>query len=96
MSVPVRRLYIASYDVANAKRLKTALHVTRRYATGGQKSVHEVWLTAAEKGELLLEMALLLEPSEDSFLLVRLDPRQTVYTLGVGIPPGQPDWFYLG
>lgn len=91
-----RALYLASYDVCEDGRLRAALECVRAYATGGQKSVHEVWLTAAEKGELLLEMSLVLNLHEDSFLLIRLDPRQPVHTLGVAIPPSNPDWFYVG
>lgn len=91
-----RALYLASYDVCEDGRLRAALECVRAYATGGQKSVHEVWLTAAEKGDLLLEMSLVLNLHEDSFLLIRLDPRQQVHTLGVAIPPSNPDWFYVG
>lgn len=91
-----RILYLAAYDVSDDNRLRAALHCVRAYATGGQKSVHEVWLTAAEKGELLADMACLLEEQEDSFLLIRLDPRQVVHTLGLGVAPSDPDWFYLG
>ncbi|HYS76213.1 MAG TPA: CRISPR-associated endonuclease Cas2 [Burkholderiales bacterium] len=39
------------------------------YWTGGQKSVHECFLTEGEKARLLHDMALVLEESEDSFLL---------------------------
>ncbi len=40
-----RCLYLIAYDVRVPNRLVAALHLTRRYATGGQKSVHECWLT---------------------------------------------------
>lgn len=96
MSHASRSLYLACYDVADNRRLKAALHIVRGFATGGQKSVHEVWLSEAEKGALLLDMGQLLCDEADSFLLIRLDPRQKVHTLGVGVPPGNPDWFYLG
>ncbi len=91
-----RVLYLAAYDVSDAGRLRAALHCVRAYATGGQKSVHEVWLTAAEKGELLGDMSFILDEADDSFLLIRLDARQTVHTLGLGVAPVDPDWFYLG
>lgn len=91
-----RILYLAAYDVSDDGRLAAALDCVRAYATGGQKSVHEVWLTAAEKGALLQEMDQLLHAAEDSFILIRLDPRQRVYTLGLGVPPSNPDWFYVG
>ena len=91
-----RTLYLAAYDVSDEGRLKAALHCVRAFATGGQKSVHEVWLTFVEKGELIAMMSQILHPNADSFLLIQLDARQTVHTLGLGIPPSDPDWFYLG
>ena len=91
-----RTLYLAAYDVCDSSRLRAALHCVRAFATGGQKSVHEVWLTEAEKGELLGDMGYILDEAQDSFLLIQLDPRQTVHTLGLGVPPADPDWFYLG
>ena len=94
--MPQRQLHLACYDVAEPSRLIAALKLARRYATGGQKSVHEVWLTEAEKGELLGDMGYILDEAQDSFLLIQLDPRQTVHTLGLGVPPADPDWFYLG
>ncbi|QTR44844.1 CRISPR-associated endonuclease Cas2 [Thiothrix litoralis] len=96
MPEAARVLYLAAYDVSDAGRLRAALHCVRAYATGGQKSVHEVWLTDAEKGELIGDMSFILDEDDDSFMLIRLDPRQTVHTLGLGIAPIDPDWFYLG
>ncbi|MCX8049877.1 MAG: CRISPR-associated endonuclease Cas2 [Methylohalobius sp.] len=90
-----RDLYLVAYDVREPSRLRAALYLTRRYATGGQKSVHECWLTEAEKGELITELCQVLE-EEDSLLLLRLDPRQTVTTLGRAVAPSDPDWFYVG
>lgn len=90
-----RDLYLVAYDVREPGRLRAALYLTRRYATGGQKSVHECWLTEAEKGELITELCQVLE-EEDSLLLLRLDPRQTVTTLGRAVAPSDPDWFYVG
>jgi CRISPR-associated protein Cas2 len=96
MAEAARILYLAAYDISDQGRLRAALHCVRAYATGGQKSVHEVWLTPAEKGQLLGDMGYILEEDTDSFLLIRLDARQTVHTLGLGIAPIDPDWFYLG
>ncbi|QTR48559.1 CRISPR-associated endonuclease Cas2 [Candidatus Thiothrix anitrata] len=96
MAEAARILYLAAYDISDQGRLRAALHCVRAYATGGQKSVHEVWLTPAEKGQLLGDMGYILEEDTDSFLLIRLDARQTVHTLGLGVAPIDPDWFYLG
>ncbi|MGQ0656647.1 MAG: CRISPR-associated endonuclease Cas2 [Chromatiales bacterium] len=91
-----RNLYLAAYDVADPKRLRAALDLVKGYATGGQKSVHECFLTPSERGRLLLDMAQVLEPKQDSFLLLRLDPRARVLTLGVAIKPMEAPYFYFG
>ena len=91
-----RNLHLAAYDVTDRLRRAAALHIVKGYATGGQKSAYEVFLSAAEKGALLLEMSQLLNEREDRFLLVRLDPRSRVYTLGVASQPVDPPYFYVG
>lgn len=92
--MPARSLWIAAYDVRDPKRLRRALHVLKGYATGGQKSVFECFLTEAERRRLLAEIAAVLAP-EDSFLMVHLDPRSQVRTLGLGVPPEDPPFFYV-
>ena len=91
-----RDLYLAAYDVASPSRLAAALALVRGYATGGQKSVHEVFLTPAERRELVHAMALLLDEDEDRFFLLRLDPRARTYALGLAAKPIDPDYFYVG
>lgn len=93
--VPERNLWIAAYDVRDPKRLRLALQVLKGYSTGGQKSVFECFLTDGERGRLLREASAVLAP-EDSFLLVRLDPRSRIYTLGIAVPPEDPPFFYVG
>lgn len=90
-----RNLYLVAYDVREPDRLRAALYLTRRYATGGQKSVHECWLTEAEKGALITDLCQVLE-EEDALLVLRLDPRQKVTTLGRAVAPLDPNWFYVG
>lgn len=90
-----RQLHLACYDVACPKRLVRALKLARRYATGGQKSVHEIYLTEAERNDLVADMQQLLDLSTDRFLLLRLDPRSRVMTLGKAIAPADPDFFYV-
>ncbi len=89
-----RSLWIAAYDVRHPKRLRRALRVLKAYSTGGQKSVFECFLTEGERHGLLSEIATVLAP-DDSFLLVRLDPRSRVRTLGLGVPPENPPFFYV-
>jgi len=91
-----RQLYLVAYDVREPSRLRAALHITRHYASGGQKSVHECWLTPAEKGQLLGDLCQVLDASQDSLLIIRLDSRQSVTVLGRAVAPADPEWFYVG
>lgn len=91
-----RDFFLAAYDVADRRRRAAALDLVRGYATGGQKSVHEVFLTEAERRELLHAMSLILDECEDRFLLLRLDPRARSHALGVATPPSDGSFFYVG
>jgi CRISPR-associated protein Cas2 len=94
--VTQRTLYIAAYDVAEPARLRRALQVAKEFATGGQKSVFECFLTAVERRELIIRMREVLEAGEDRFALVRVEPRARPRTLGIAVPPADPDYFYVG
>jgi len=91
-----RQLYIAAYDIADNKRLRKALYAVRAYASGGQKSVFECFLTAAEKRSLLAEIGLIIDPVEDRFLLLKLDARCRVRTLGKAVPSQDGSFYYVG
>ena len=91
-----RVLHLAAYDVSDESRMRAALALLKAYATGGQKSVYEIFLTQAEKGELLHDMAFVLNEVEDRFLLLRLDPRSRVHALGTATEPADPPYFYVG
>ncbi len=94
--MPERELHLAAYDISEPRRLGAALKLTRAYATGGQKSVHELYLTAAERTALVQDMGVLMDLETDRFLLLRLDPRSRVHTLGKALAPSDPDYFYVG
>ncbi len=94
--MPHRDLYLVAYDVATPRRLKAALKLVRRYATGGQRSVHELYLTPAECQGLIEDMSALLQADTDRLLLLKLDPRSRVHTLGRAVAPADPDYFYIG
>ncbi len=91
-----RNLYIAAYDITHPSRLRDGLQVLRDYASGRQKSVFECFLSEGEKRVLLTQMRALLDPEEDRFFLLRLDPRGKLRTLGKAIKPQDPSWFYVG
>lgn len=91
-----RKLYLAAYDVADPRRLRLALNAVKEFATGGQKSVYECFLTDVEREELLANVGRFLDTEEDRFMLLRFDPRCKVRTLGVAVRPADPDYFYVG
>lgn len=91
-----RKLYLVSYDVCERSRLALALRIVRDYATGGQKSVHECWLTKAEKKALVKQMQSTLNLKEDRMLIVSLRQDIHVITLGQAISPPSCDVFYFG
>lgn len=91
-----RYLYLAAYDIRSPDRLRDALRVLRGYSCGGQKSVFECFLTDAEKRELIAEIRSVMDEDEDRFLLMRLDPRCRVQTLGIAVEPADPEYFYVG
>ena len=65
-------------------------------AIGGQKSVHECWFTQWELQEAMADFKNLIAPAEDRVIFLRLDPRATVHTLGVGVAPEDGEFFYQG
>lgn len=94
--MPDRQLYLAAYDIADPRRMKAGLDIVRGYATGGQKSAYECFLSEGEKGQLLHAIDILLNDSADRFFLLRLDPRSRAHTLGIGAAPLDAPYFYIG
>jgi len=90
-----RNLYLAAYDATAPRRLRAALALVRGYATGGQYSVHECWLTPAERAQLIVDAESILDAHEDRMMLLRLDPRGAAITLGVAQRPADPACFYI-
>lgn len=91
-----RQLCIAAYDIADARRLARARERVRGYSTGGQKSVFECLLDTAEQDLMLDDFDLLLNPEQDSFLLLTLDPRAKLVSLGAAEAPRLGPFFYQG
>lgn len=91
-----RKLHLAAYDICEPRRLHRALLIAREFATGGQKSVHEVWLDERERHELLCRLRGVLDSQSDRFFLLRLDPRQPPRVLGIGVMPEDLDCYVVG
>ncbi|AMX03643.1 CRISPR-associated endonuclease Cas2 [Microbulbifer thermotolerans] len=90
-----RQLYIAAYDIRNPRRLRKALRLLKDFACGGQKSVFECYLTNGEKAELFERIAQVMDTDEDSFLVAPV-PEGAAQVLGIGIPPADPQFYYVG
>jgi CRISPR-associated protein Cas2 len=95
--MPIRRpLHVVAYDIADPGRLARVHDAVKAFSTGGQKSVHECFLSegelAALRGELVREM----DAAEDSILVLRLDPRMGVHVLGRARRPRDEPFFYVG
>ncbi len=91
-----RQLYIAAYDISCNRRLRKALYVVRSYASGGQKSVFECFLTPAEKAQLLDDVNSIIDPVEDRFILLKLLGAKHIRTLGKAVLPQDGSFFYVG
>jgi CRISPR-associated protein Cas2 len=91
-----RPLFLVLYDISCPRRLVRALHAVREHATGGQKSVHECFLDAAELQALRAALREIIDARDDSVLLVRLDPRMKPRTLGIALKPADLAFFYVG
>lgn len=91
-----RQLYLAAYDISCNRRLRKALRVLRGFASGGQKSVFECFLSAAEKARLLEEMQLVIDAEEDRFMLLKLSGAKHIRTLGKAVLPQDGSFYYVG
>ncbi|MDD4915972.1 MAG: CRISPR-associated endonuclease Cas2 [Methylococcales bacterium] len=91
-----RHLYLAAYDISCNRRLRKALRVLRGYASGGQKSVFECFLTQVEKAQLLAEIEDVINPDEDRFMLLKLVGVKHIRTLGKAVLPQDGSFFYVG
>jgi len=91
-----RPLYVVAYDITEPARLRRVHDAVKAYSTGGQKSVHECFLSRGELSCLRQELRERIDPKEDSVIILRLDPRMGVHVLGRGVKPRDEPFFYLG
>jgi len=82
-----RKLFLVCYDIVDDRTRTRALRLTRKYASGGQKSVHECWLNASETMRVLSELDGVIDENLDRVLVLRLDPRRETICLGTAAPP---------
>jgi CRISPR-associated protein Cas2 len=92
----MRRLYLIAYDICEPRRLNRVRELLKGYSTGGQKSVFECWCTAAELSEVTDSLRELIAAEEDRVHIFTLDGRSRPHTLGIAVPPSDPQFFYFG
>lgn len=92
----LRHLFLIGYDISLPRRRRRALKVVKGQAVGGQKSLYECWLTAGELQQAMQALRNVIDPVTDRVMFVRLDPRATLHTLGVAVPPHDGEFFYVG
>lgn len=91
-----RSLYLVAYDIRQPKRLRRMLYVLKDYASGGQKSAFECYLTMTERKELLVRVEQTMDEEEDAFLVIKLISRDAVATMGIAVKPADELYTYLG
>lgn len=83
--------YVAAYDVSCSRRRHAVHQVLRGNAIGAQRSVYELSLSGGEYQALVASVSGLLDHNTDTCLLVRLDGRFPVRSLGAAVATGTTD-----
>ena len=91
-----RSLFLIAYDVRNPRRLRHVHHVLKDFASGGQKSAFECYLSQSEHKELLQRVTQQMDGNEDALLMIKLGARDAVELLGKAIKPMDESYTYLG
>ncbi|RLA84488.1 MAG: CRISPR-associated endonuclease Cas2 [Deltaproteobacteria bacterium] len=91
-----RTLYIVAYDISDERRLNRVRQFLKAFSTGGQKSVYECFLTEGELREVWSGLNELIDHEQDKVHCFRLDAHSRVHTLGIAVPPRDPDFFCFG
>lgn len=91
-----RALHLVGYDVRSPARLRRALRILKDYASGGQKSAFECYLSPGEKKELLERISDVLDLTVDAFVVARLSEQKATAVLGKAIQPLDELYTYIG
>lgn len=91
-----RILYLIAYDITENRRLSRVRNFLKGYSTGGQKSVYECFLTDGELAYVKKKIERLIYENEDRVHIFTMDGRSRTHTLGIGLQPKDPDYFYVG
>jgi CRISPR-associated protein Cas2 len=91
-----RTLYLIAYDITEDNRLNAVRNFLKNYSTGGQKSVYECFLTDGELRFVTSKLKRLIFDIEDRVHIFRMDGRSRTHTIGIGVQPKDPAYFYIG
>lgn len=91
-----RTLTLVAYDISDHRSRARALKASKAFGLGGQKSVHECALTAAESSELKARLVALIDQEKDRLMFLKLDPRTQVRALSRSTAAKAPILFYVG
>jgi CRISPR-associated protein Cas2 len=91
-----RTLYLIAYDITENRRLNSVRHFLKGYSTGGQKSVYECFLSDGELRYVKNRIGGLIDEEDDRVHIFTMDGRSQTHTLGIGIQPKDPEYFYIG
>lgn len=93
--MPRRDLVLLAYDIVCEKRRARVLKAVRGFGVDGQLSVHECQFTAGERREMWRRLNGFLT-EDDRLMLLVLDPRSRVETLGTPRTTLEPELHYIG
>lgn len=91
-----REQYLVCYDINESRRLRRALVAAREFSIGGQRSVHECQMSLTECSGLVERLAEVLDTTGDRALILKLDPRQAIITIGRAESLADEGYVYVG
>jgi len=91
-----RTLYLVAYDITQPRRLGKVRRILKEYATGGQLSVYECFLTDGERARVEAALLKCINPEKDRVHIFTMDARSRTHTLGIAVQPRDPAYFYVG
>ncbi len=91
-----RTLFLIAYDITDDGRLSSMREFLKGYSTGGQKSVYECFLTDGELVHVKKVIDEMIDEEDDRVHIFTMDGRSRTHTLGIGVQPKDPEYFYVG
>jgi CRISPR-associated protein Cas2 len=91
-----RQLFLVCYDIACPRRAYRVRKALRSFAFSVQKSIVECSLSIAERDHLMASMTKLIDPDQDRFLLMHIDPLAFPWQLGKTTASARDELVYWG